>query len=317
MGDRGTPDQLGTTAPPLSGDLSHLRDSSGSIIVLVGHAASGRTQAIRELEEFGYAGVDNFPPELLKQFVDLRSTQAKASNVAIALDCGDERSVRVATEALSQLEATDTSLALFAVECGDAVALDRFMGMEIGLEHSAAELKALVSAQKQALAGLRDRADTVLDTSYLSIYELRERLGMILSGAAVTRHVAVVVQSFGFKYGPLRSADLQFDVRFLQNPYYVAELRDLTGLDAACREYVFRQPSAQVFVETIAGLLIRLIPDYASLGRARLTVGIGCTGGQHRSVAIATALGEALKQRDVVVAIRHRQLEGRTIKAVS
>jgi len=155
---------------------------------------------------------------------------------------------------------------------------------------------------------LREAADVIVDTSNLNVHELRERLTTQFSEEEMTRPMRVSIRSFGFKHGTPRDADLLLDVRFLPNPYWVPELRDLRGTDDAVAEYVLQDENAKEFVDRIDDLLTFLVPRFEAEGKSYLSVGIGCTGGHHRSVAIAEELGRRLAQHDIKAAVRHRDI---------
>jgi UPF0042 nucleotide-binding protein len=166
-----------------------------------------------------------------------------------------------------------------------------------------------IGAERELLADLREAADVIVDTSSLNVHELRERLNAQFSDEEeMARPMRVSIRSFGYKYGTPRDADLLLDVRFLPNPYWVPELRDLRGTDDAVAEYVLQDENAKEFVDRIDDLLKFLIPRFEAEGKSYLSVGIGCTGGHHRSVAIAEELGRRLAQHDVKAAVRHRDI---------
>ena len=166
-----------------------------------------------------------------------------------------------------------------------------------------------ITAERDLLAELRETADKIVDTSNLNVHELRERLTVEFSEDDISRPMRVSIRSFGFKHGTPRDADLLLDVRFLPNPYWVTDLRDLRGTDERVVEYVMGDPAAQEFVDRIDGLLEFLIPKFQAEGKSYLSVGVGCTGGHHRSVVIAEELGKRLAHHNVGAVVRHRDIE--------
>ena len=180
------------------------------------------------------------------------------------------------------------------------------------LERGSTSLEAAIRREMQIMEPIRGMAQDVVDTTGLTLGQLKEKLEGIFGSESAKRGISVNVISFGFKYGAPLEADLMFDVRFLPNPYYIEELRHQTGLDDAVFEYVFREGKAVTFLTKLVEMLTFLLPEYQKEGKYSLTVAIGCTGGQHRSVSIARALGEYLKQKGVPVRVEHRNIDGDT-----
>ncbi|WP_018526539.1 RNase adapter RapZ [Alkalispirochaeta alkalica] len=279
------------------------------IILLLGHGGSGRTEAIRAFDLLGIPGVDNLPPQLLEPFAGFRQKKSFSEEglCVVALDMADDEAVSAASEALDKLENASVPYRILFLECQPAIAKERIQGKSSYHPSAGTDLSALIQHEKQMLQPLRFRASEVLDTSQLSIYDLQERLSSLIKGTSFHRSIFIDIFSFGFKYGPFLPADIVFDVRFIENPYYVPHLRDLTGLDRECAEYVMEQPNTTFFVETLVSLLSTLAPSYSRLGKARLRVGIGCTGGQHRSVAVAERIGAEIDRQGFRVAVHHRE----------
>ena len=285
------------------------QNHEGTVVILIGHAASGRTEAVRALEDMGISGVDNLPPQLLVQFVALRQKSkcmADTLNCVVALNLEGGACIKEALKACSALEATGTAIRIIALEADDSVVIKRINDRWAQESHT--DITAKLKMERNAIRPLVDRACEVLDTSYLSIPDLRDRLGLIVKGVSVHRNITIDLYSFGFKYGPFVPSDIVFDVRFIANPYYVEELRDLTGLDALCANYVMDQPNSEFFIRSLTVLLTTLGPSYCRSGRTHLTVGIGCTGGQHRSVAIVEELVKELLLHGMRAHAHHREL---------
>ena len=196
------------------------------------------------------------------------------------------------------------------LDCSDAV-LVRGSGRNAAVLHqsldTAESIEGTIAAERRLLADVRSIADVIIDTTDLRPMDLRQRLLDIYEGKPLHKSVTVDVFSFGYKFGAPIDADMVFDVRFIPNPYYVDKLRPLTGADQGVYDYVMQFPITEVFLSRVSDLIVNLIPGYAREGKARLTVGIGCTGGQHRSVAVAIALHRRLQDLDVAASLRHRE----------
>ncbi len=290
-------------------DQEQQTDQAWDLIILVGHSGSGRTEAVRALEDIGIPGVDNLPPQLLVSFAEIRRgscSDGQEQGRAVALDCGAGVCAQDAVSACAELEEAGIPFRVIALEATDSVAVGRIAERrgEPGSERIARQL----ARERAALEPLFAQACEVLDTSHLSIPDLRERMGLIIKGVSIHRHIAIDIHSFGFKYGPFVPADIVFDVRFIANPYYVAELRELTGMDDSCARYVMEQPNSEFFVQHLTDLLTTLGPSYSRVGKARLRVGIGCTGGQHRSVAVTERLVKEIRARGMHATAHHREI---------
>ncbi len=283
-----------------------------TVVVVSGLSGGGKTAAAKLFEDLGYAVVDNLPGELVPGLADLVSSdRQRFANVAIVIDVrsGDPN---LALSALrGALEGRGIRPRLVFLEASDDVLIRRFsetrhrhpLGDDRGIASSIAEERAL-------LAPVRAQADIVLDTSALSLRELRERLFAQLTTAARSDQLSIQLISFGFKYGLPLESDLVFDVRFMENPFYIADLRPLSGLTEQVRTFVLSQPVAGRFMGFLTEFLAFTIPAYVAEGKTRLTIAIGCTGGFHRSIVVAEELAAWIRTRDDgPVAVFHRELE--------
>jgi UPF0042 nucleotide-binding protein len=283
-----------------------------TVVVVSGLSGGGKTAAAKLFEDLGYTVVDNLPGELVPGLADLVSSdRQRFANVAIVIDVrsGDPN---LALSALrGALEGRGIRPRLVFLEASDDVLIRRFsetrhrhpLGDDRGIASSIAEERAL-------LAPVRAQADIVLDTSALSLRELRERLFAQLTTAARSDQLSIQLISFGFKYGLPLESDLVFDVRFMENPFYIADLRPLSGLTEPVRTFVLSQPVAGRFMGFLTEFLDFTIPAYVAEGKTRLTIAIGCTGGFHRSIVIAEELAAWIRTRDDgPVAVFHRELE--------
>jgi UPF0042 nucleotide-binding protein len=290
-----------------AGDAQH-------VVILSGLSGAGKTAATKLFEDLGYACVDNLPGELLPDLADLIAREPKRfEHVAIVLDvrAGD---VPVAFAAMrGALEGRGIRPQVFFLEARDEVLIRRYS--ETRHRHpleGSDGIAAGIAEEHRVLESVRAEADVILDTSEMSLRELRERIFSQLWHVVAPDQLSIQLVSFGYKFGIPLEADLVFDVRFLQNPYYVPELRRLSGLTDGVRTYVLDQPLARRFLGVVHDLLELTIPAYVSEGKTRLTIAIGCTGGYHRSIALAEELGAWLNEREYGPAsIFHRELHRR------
>jgi RNase adapter protein RapZ len=282
------------------------------VVVLTGLSGGGKTAAAKLFEDLGYVVVDNLPGELLRDLADLVATEpVRYGRTAIVLDVrtGD---VPLAFGAMrGALEGRGIRPVIIFLEARDDVLIRRFS--ETRHRHPLADergIAASIELERAMLDSVRAQADVVLDTSDLSLRELRERIFARLGDVQGSDRLSIQLISFGFKYGVPLEADLVLDVRFMKNPHYIEALRPLSGLTAEVREYVLAQPVADTFLAHLQGLLDLLVPAYVGEGKTRLTVAIGCTGGRHRSVVMSEELAAWLRARDFgPVSVFHRELE--------
>ncbi len=281
------------------------------VVIVSGLSGGGKTAAAKLFEDIGYTVVDNLPGELLTSLAELVSSDpTRYAHVAIVLDvrAGDAESAYRAMR--GALEGRGIRPQVFFLEARDDMLIRRFS--ETRHRHPLGEHRGIAAAiadERRLLDPIRAEADVVLDTSDLSLRELRERLFARL-GEVEPGRLAIQLISFGYKFGLPLEADLVFDARFLQNPYYVEELRPLSGLMAPVRDFVLGQPATARFLELIRELLAFTIPAFADEGKSRLTIAIGCTGGQHRSIVLVEEIAAWLRdQGEGRVAVFHRELE--------
>lgn len=283
-----------------------------AVVILSGLSGGGKTAASKLFEDLGYTVVDNLPGELLPDLAELVSSDhVRFARIAIVLDvrAGDPTIALAAMR--GALEGRGIRPRVVFLEASDDVLIRRFsetrhrhpLGDERGIASSIAEERGL-------LAAVRLESDVVLDTSDLSLRQLRERLFAQLATDVRSDQLAFQLISFGYKFGVPLEADLLFDVRFMQNPYYVADLRPLSGLTDEVRSFVLDQPVATRFMEFLREFLSFTIPAYIGEGKTRLTIGIGCTGGFHRSIVVTEEVAAWLREQDLgQVAVFHRELD--------
>lgn len=278
------------------------------LVIITGLSGAGRTLAMQSLEDQGFFCVDNLPPTFLVKFAELcAQSRGKVSKAAIVCDLRGGEFFSSLSEALSNLEEEGFHLQILFLDASDETLIRRYK--ESRRRHPLSPYGRVldgIQAERQQLEELRIRADKIIDTSYLSAQELRCKVAELFCTTQGMGKMAVSVISFGFIYGSPMDADLVMDVRFLPNPYYVKELRTLTGKETLVQEYVFGNPIAQEFMEKYLDLLEYILPYYVKEGKNHLMIGIGCTGGQHRSVAIAERVGQFLEEQHYAISVKHR-----------
>jgi UPF0042 nucleotide-binding protein len=279
------------------------------LVVITGMSGAGRSTASKALEDVGYSVTDNLPADLIGEMVArARVPDSTRGRIAVVVDARSGLEFATLDAALQRLSEDAVPVTVLFLDADDEVLATRFEETRRPHPVAAPTVGESIAAERRALDGLRDRADMVIDTSDRNVHELREAIRDAFEEQ--DRPMRVTVTSFGFKSGVPRVVDLVFDVRFLPNPHWEESLRPLTGLDDAVRQHVLGSPDAEEFLERVRALLGFLVPRYEAEGKSYLTIGIGCTGGRHRSVAIAEELAEWLEDRgDVDVTIRHRDID--------
>jgi len=288
------------------------------VVVVTGLSGAGRTTVLHALEDLGFFCIDNLPTALATEAVRL-CERGGIVRVALGIDVRVRAFFGEIAETLSQIEASgERELQVLFLDASDETLVRRFS--ESRRPHTLADPSARaagqgeagvqgvldgISLERERLAPLRARASRVVDTTRLSVHELRRAIIAQYNPETTETRMAVRVVSFGFKYGPPVDADLVFDVRFLENPYFVPALKSLPGTDPRVRDFVLKQPEAGELKEKTLDLLRYVIPKYEREGKSYLTVGIGCTGGRHRSVVLAEELAKALGPH---VRVRHRDV---------
>jgi UPF0042 nucleotide-binding protein len=281
-------------------------------VVITGFSGAGKSQAMATFEDAGYFCVDNLPPEMIGSLADLFGHEgSKVERAAVASDTRGGAYFESLVKTLEDLDRGGIPFRLLFLEASDPVLINRFK--ETRRRHPLANggsVEAAIREERELLVPLKERADVSIDTSDLSAARLRKVVADKMLPRGKIGRLAVTFLTFGFKHGTPRDADLTFDVRFLPNPHYEEDLRDLTGLDQAVIEYVEGSDGIQEFYDHLTPLLDYLLPAYEREGKAHLTVGIGCTGGRHRSVVIAEHLSRIYDVRDdLLVDVVHRDVQ--------
>jgi UPF0042 nucleotide-binding protein len=289
---------------------SRLRD----LVVITGFSGAGKSTAMNVFEDAGYFCVDNLPPEMIRSLVELIVHKgSKVERAAVVSDVRGGVYFEALRAVVDDLDALGLSHHLLFLEASEQTLVTRYK--ETRRRHPLephGRVAAGVASERARLEPLRSRADVVIDTTGMSAAMLREKIANEFLPRKSAGRLALTFMSFGFKHGPPREEDLAFDVRFLANPHYEPELRDLTGLDQRVVEYIQRDGRLEQLYERLHGLLDFLLAEYVAEGKAHLMIAIGCTGGRHRSVAIAEHLAARYRDHeDLDVAVVHRDLDKR------
>jgi UPF0042 nucleotide-binding protein len=281
-------------------------------VVITGFSGAGKSQAMATFEDAGYFCVDNLPPEMIGSLADLFGHEgSKVERAAVASDVRGGGYFDDLVRVLDDLDERGVPYRLLYLEASQPVLINRFK--ETRRRHPLANggsLETAIVREQEMLEPLKERADVCIDTSDLSASRLRKVVADKMLPHGKIGKLAVTFMTFGFKHGSPRDADLTFDVRFLPNPHYEANLRELTGLDQAVVDYVRESDGVNDFYDRLTPLLDYLLPAYEREGKSHLTVGIGCTGGRHRSVVIAEHLARVYEQRgDQLIDVVHRDID--------
>jgi UPF0042 nucleotide-binding protein len=278
-------------------------------VIVSGLSGAGKSVAIKSFEDIGYYCVDNLPAALIPTFTDL-IVQSKIERVALGIDVRERDFFEGLFGMLDGLQKAGHQVEILFLEAREEILVRRFS--ETRRKHPLAKDGSVpdgIRLEHQQLAGLRQQATCILDTSDFNVHELRDVIQATYSTENAKGRMQILVMSFGYKYGVPYNTDLVFDVRFLPNPHFDPQLRSYTGLDPRIAEYVFGDPRSQHFMACFQDFLAMLVPLYADEGKSYLTISIGCTGGKHRSVATVTEVGRLLRQSGYRVACHHRDIE--------
>jgi UPF0042 nucleotide-binding protein len=288
--------------------------ANSHVAIITGLSGAGKTAASKLLEDLGYRVVDNLPAELLRNLAELVVRDPERyERVALVLDARAGNAADAFHQALNALESRGISPQVFFLEARDDVLIRRFSESRHRhpLDTEGVGVAASIARERELLAEVRAEADVIIDTSDTSGRQLRERLTSTLSTPADTDGITLQLVSFAFKHGIPLEADVVFDVRFMENPFYNDHLRPLNGLDPEVRDFVLDQPLTPRFLDQVMQFLELTLPGYEAEGRSRLTVAFGCTGGQHRSIAVAEEVARRWRESNpgALVSVWHRELE--------
>jgi RNase adapter protein RapZ len=303
-------DESSTGSSEQPGGASRLKD----LVVITGFSGAGKSTAMNVFEDAGFFCVDNLPPEMIRSLVELFVHEgSKVERAAVVSDVRGGVYFEALQAVVDDLDALGLSHHVLFLEAAEQTLVTRYK--ETRRRHPLApegSVAAGVASERALLGPLRSRADLVIDTTGMSAATLRHKIAEDLLPSKAGGRLALTFMSFGFKHGPPREEDLAFDVRFLANPHYEPELRDLTGKDERVVEYIARDGRLEEFYVRLHALLDFLLAEYVAEGKAHLVIAIGCTGGRHRSVAIAEHLAERYGDHDDLdVAVSHRDIDER------
>lgn len=278
-------------------------------VIVTGMSGAGKSSALKMLEDAGYFCVDNLPIQLVKKFARL-SLQGCQNKVALGIDIRSGQALKEMDAILQDLKHENISYEILYLDCSPEVLVKRYKETRrIHPLSGGGRVEKGIAMERERLAFLRGKADIIIDTSHLLIRDLKGQINKIYLEDETFKNFYVTILSFGFKYGIPSDVDLVFDVRFLPNPFYVPELKNKTGMDKAVSSYVMNFGIAQEFLNKLEDMLIFLIPNYIKEGKNQLVIGIGCTGGKHRSVTLANELAARIQSTDYGINVEHRDMK--------
>lgn len=281
-------------------------------IIVTGLSGAGKSEATNALEDMGYFCVDNLPPKLIKKFAEVcKQSQGSIDKVALVMDIRGGIFFDDLFGSLSELSKEQFQYEILFLDTSDEVLVKRFK--EKRRSHPLAPGGRVITGielERQKLREVKDKADVIIDTSKYAIKDLREEMARKFGDKEMPeKQMAITILSFGFKYGIPVDSDLVFDVRFIPNPFYIPELKPFSGNDEPVKNYVMEQTETQTFLQKVNDMFEFLIPNYQKEGKRQLIISIGCTGGRHRSVAIANSIYETLRANNHDVYIEHRDIK--------
>ncbi len=280
------------------------------MVVVTGLSGSGRSAALKAFEDMGYYCVDNLPLSLLPAFVDYSRSTENAYLAAIGIDIREKDFPNRFPALFGELRAGGRAVEMLFLDASDQTLVRRFSETRRPhpLARGATPLIDGIRMERSELSEVRKLADRVIDTSDYTVHDLRQAVERQYAEGNAGRPMVITIVTFGYKFGVPFDLDLMFDLRFLPNPHFVPELRPHTGEDARVRAYVMAKPDSGEFLSRLLGFLAYLLPRYKSEGKSYLTIGFGCTGGRHRSVALSLLVAEQLRQQGYEVTVKHRDI---------
>lgn len=313
-GKRAAPKKSKKAAPPAGGQpsvaerLGSSRENSSELVIITGLSGSGKGTVLKALEDLGYYAVDNLPIGFIPKFAELLE-DSRMRFAAIVIDIREGEALSSFPSMFRKIKQRIPATLVF-LEADESSIVRRFSETRrphpLGTERSVARN---IQAERQALAPIRALADHIVNTSKFNVHELREIIGEKFAGGRDESNIMIYVTSFGFRHGVPPDSDLVFDVRFLPNPNYIPEFKNLTGRHPSVARYIRSFPQTMEFMDRISQLLVYLLPHYIREGKSYLTIAFGCTGGHHRSVMMASEMSKRLKRAGYKAKESHRDLE--------
>ena len=287
------------------------------VTVISGLSGAGRSEAAKAFEDLGWFVIDNLPPQLIQKMMSLVfAPGSEITRVALVIDARGGTFFKEATKALEKLRRDVCNFRLLFLEASDELLVRRFDATRRRHPLAAEDrVEVGIQRERELMRPLRDGADLIIDTSQLSVRKLRAKIAASFEQSGPSEGLKITVISFGYKFGLPLDSDMVFDVRFLPNPHWVDELRPLHGLDHPVRDYVLAQEGTNDFIVRTKDIMALLLPGYQNEGRHYLTVGVGCTGGRHRSVVLAEEIGNVIREQGLSVKVIHRDIEREPAKA--
>ncbi len=279
------------------------------LLIVTGMSGAGKSQVVNVLEDIGYYCVDNIPPQLITSFVNVMSGNAEIKKAAVVIDARVGKNVVDIPPVLEKMKTSGMEYKIVFLDCADDVLVRRYK--ETRRKHplytGKCSLIDAVKSERKLLTPVRQIADFILDTTQISVRQLKEQVNMLFVGNS---HDGMLIRcmSFGFKHGPATEADLMFDVRCLPNPYYIDELREKTGLDCEIKDFVLKSEESLEFKKRLLSFIDYAVPLYCSEGKSQLVIAVGCTGGKHRSVVFAELINKYLSEKDYNTSVIHRDI---------
>ena len=278
------------------------------IVIITGISGAGKSATLNVFEDMGYYCMDNLPPALISNFVELTLTSSiKIEKLAVVVDIRGRKFFDDVIKAILNLKQAGHHLRVLFLDADDKILVKRYK--ELRRLHPLSKGGGIIEGilkEREILAEIKNMSDDVVDTGNLTLSELKNVLNHLFSKEQKDKKMLINIYSFGFKHGILLDADLVFDVRFIENPFYIEELKNRTGLSKEVSDFIFSFEDSKIFVEKVKDLISFLIPKYMKAGKNNLIIGIGCTGGKHRSVAISEFLGKEFTKDGELVIVTHR-----------
>ena len=284
--------------------------SDSRILIITGMSGAGKTQVMRTLEDLNYFCVDNLPPALIPKFAELcMQTEGKVNRIAFVIDIRGGELFEEMVGVLDEMKLNGTKYELLFLDASDEVLIRRYK--ETRRRHPLANEGSLsqgITKEREKVGNVRAKATHILDTTNTTTTDLRDKIIALYGSGDSLSKMNVIIQSFGFKHGIPLDCDMMFDVRFLPNPFYVPELKMLTGNDQEVMTYIWNYQITREFTKKLEDMVLFLLPEYEKEGKSQFTIAIGCTGGNHRSVFIANKLCDFLRGHDYETQVAHRDL---------